>query len=328
MFDLIINPTNKCNFRCDFCSAYNITNGEINHHKVFKFIKENINNIETIIINGGDPLMMSIYFYENLIKILNEYDKINRIKISLTTNLYDFYINTNKWVDIFKNKRIGIVTSFQYGNRRKLSDGRVFTEDMFRNIIKLFYNNIGYIPNFIYVIDHFNKKYVNNALLLAKDLNTKCKLNRVLCIGKNKDYFPLYEYFEILSDIIDNGLYLYENNIMELQFLYYNKISSCPYNINCSKTIVTINPDNTIHSCDKLSMYNTINKNVNYHIFKNDCIKCENFIFCNSCKMTIYEAKINNDINFCKRMKEILPKFKNSIKEIRYETNKFISKHN
>ena len=56
-------------------------------------------------------------------------------------------------------------------------------------------------------------------------------------------------------------------------------------------------------------------KNDYYSKFiKEECLVCSNFLFCNSCRVYIREAKDNDDIeNYCKGMKAIIKKFKNLI---------------
>ena len=38
--DLIINPTNKCNFSCDFCSARNLPNRTLTSKETITFLKK------------------------------------------------------------------------------------------------------------------------------------------------------------------------------------------------------------------------------------------------------------------------------------------------
>ena len=71
MIDIIINPTKKCNFCCDFCAASEIPNDEISIEDTIKILEkyQREYGIRTIIINGGDPLMMSPnYYYMEIIR--------------------------------------------------------------------------------------------------------------------------------------------------------------------------------------------------------------------------------------------------------------------
>ena len=104
--ELIIKPTGRCNFNCKFCSA-NLLN--IKHQtkvpneliKIIQTIKPN-----SLIFTGGDPLLVGPEYYYEILSLGN-------FSISLTTNLKDYYIQPKKWIDLFKNERVGICTSFQ-----------------------------------------------------------------------------------------------------------------------------------------------------------------------------------------------------------------------
>ena len=85
--DLIIKPTELCNFKCTFCSSTNITDDKsavLGVDQIFRFL-ERFPDTRTIIVNGGDPLMMSPDYYWKIIDWLDlhEYET----DISFTTNL-------------------------------------------------------------------------------------------------------------------------------------------------------------------------------------------------------------------------------------------------
>ena len=93
--DLIIKPTEKCNFKCTFCSSTHITEDkalELDHQYIFDFLKR-YPETKTIIVNGGDPLMMDPDYYW---KIIEHLDTIkSEATISFTSNLWPFYKNPN-----------------------------------------------------------------------------------------------------------------------------------------------------------------------------------------------------------------------------------------
>ena len=128
--DLIIKPTELCNFKCTFCSSTNITdnkNATLSVDQIFQFL-ERFPDTKTIIVNGGDPLMMSPAYYWKIIDWLDlhEYDT----SVSFTTNLWPFYKNPEKWADLFNHERMGITTSFQYGGGRLKGDLTEFSEEL------------------------------------------------------------------------------------------------------------------------------------------------------------------------------------------------------
>jgi L-lysine 2,3-aminomutase len=66
--DLIIKPTEKCNFKCTFCSSTNITDDHsslLDLKYIYRFLKR-FPETNTIIVNGGDPLMVQPEYYWEL----------------------------------------------------------------------------------------------------------------------------------------------------------------------------------------------------------------------------------------------------------------------
>ena len=82
--DLIIKPTEACNFACTFCSSsYLVDNKKAKLHleTVFEFLAK-YPNTNTIIVNGGDPTMMPVDYYWQLINHLDS--KNLKANISIT----------------------------------------------------------------------------------------------------------------------------------------------------------------------------------------------------------------------------------------------------
>ena len=111
--DLIVKPTEACNFKCTFCSSTDIDPNEVgllDLNYIYKFL-ERWPDCNTIIVNGGDPLMVKPEWYQELIDHLDEHDY--KASISFTSNLWPFLMRPEKWLPIFQNKRFGCATSFQ-----------------------------------------------------------------------------------------------------------------------------------------------------------------------------------------------------------------------
>ena len=321
MIDIIINPTKKCNFCCDFCAASEIPNDEISIEDTIKILEkyQREYGIRTIIINGGDPLMMSTDYYREIIRWIKNVNSEIKPYLSLTSNLWDYYTHRDKWIDIFKEPCVGIMTSFQFGSKRKhMVDGvaKQFSVEEFSKIMESFTKDVGYTPSFISVLDNSNKNTARDTVLLAKEFNTTCKLNKIIISGRNKEYFPRYEYLEILYNIMkDQSLSGVELNVENIKNFFNKEPSCCPLGIDCSKGIICVNPDKSIYSCGYDADNRKETKNDYYSKFiKEECLICSNFLFCNSCRVYIREAKDNDDIeNYCKGMKEVIKKFKNLI---------------
>lgn len=321
--DLIIKPTMSCNFKCTFCSSSNISiesSKQLDNTLLYDFINQN--DIQTIVVNGGDPLMMSPKYYWDLINHI----ELNHLStnISLTTNLWDFYKNPNKWMELFKHPKIGVCTSFQYGNERRLGSGEVFTESMFKEIFFMFKELIGYEIMFIAVINDSNENTTIETVELARSLNTECKMNPVVKSGRSGYYYPFYKIMQKYIEIIEHGLSPWEFNSKEIKKLIHNQPACCPYGRTCYKNIRAISPEGLIHSCGsinddhyvnlklnkptyELSSYNERKFASDYNYIKKECFGCDMFDFCNSCYKRIMDIKENpNEINtHCLEMKKL-----------------------
>ena len=305
--ELIIKPTGRCNFNCKFCSA-NLLN--IKHQtkvpneliKIIQTIKPN-----SLIFTGGDPLLVGPEYYYEILSLGN-------FSISLTTNLKDYYIQPKKWIDLFKNERVGICTSFQYGNERMWSSEQVYSEDAFKKVMKRFKEDVGYTPSFISVISKSNEDKALDHLYLAKELKTKCKINGVLPIGSSKEYYPLYKMIDIWLQIKENNLEEYWDN----QIQFHN--GGCNFNTNliCSSTIRSfwLDNNNNIHynNCEDCAVRgSSIPLDTNIvtpkeesakpeQLISQDCLCCELCRLCNACKST--RQSILDRQTFCSEMKK------------------------
>jgi MoaA/NifB/PqqE/SkfB family radical SAM enzyme len=295
--DLIIKPTKACNFACTFCSSNKISKAlTLDLEKVFPILLEN--DVQTIIVNGGDPLMVPPAYYERLINFLDEHDM--KTTISFTSNLWDFFLHPDKWEKLFKDERMGVCTSFQYGGERRIADGQEFTEELFRKVFSLFEDRIGYKLSFISVITRNNEERVLDTVRLAKELGTECKINPAFKSGRSEEFYPLYKAYGRYLDIIKAGLAEYEFNSKNLKQLFGSSNVCCPYNRNCYKTIRCISPDGLIHSCGAfnddhymnaaqgkktycLGQYDEKELARDFKMLKPACLSCDMFRFCNSC---------------------------------------------
>lgn len=330
--DLIIKPTQKCNFCCKFCSSNKIDSSGssiLPLESIYAIIDKN--NINTIIVNGGDPLMVDPQYYYNLIQYLD--NNSPHTSLAFTTNLWDFYLHPEKWINLFKNPRLNITTSFQYGNERLIKqkylidNSNIFDESKFLKIIDLFYNKIGYVPNFISVITHNNEDKILDTVLLAKKLNTSCKINPAVQSGRNKYFYPIYKAYEKYIDIIDAGLKQYEYNSNVLKDVLLNKNQICPHCRDCWKYIRAISPNQLVHSCGcynddhydnilnnkktyELHSYNEKEILLDHKFLKKECLQCQMCSLCNTCFKYMDEIKYSNSIEeHCNNMQKLLPRF-------------------
>lgn len=289
--DLVIKINSVCQFKCGFCSSPFLSDSpkdNLSINYVFDFLKR-FPETRTIICNGGDPILkMNKPFLEKLIEHLdrNNYPT----SIAITSNLWDFKLHPERWVDIFKNKRVGVTTSFQYDDPFSLKgrlkpDFTLYTEKDFWEISDLFLEKVGYRPDFISVITDENKHLAIKNVELAKKMSNgiipksfstgektgvECKLNYVMASGSirefktkkgvfqqgaSKNTFKISDIYEIYLDVWKLGLHPWEYSTREMMKVIKDSgcSTSCPLNKKCDEGIRVLNPDNSMYSCPAMS---------------------------------------------------------------------------
>lgn len=306
--ELIAKTTQKCDMACTFCAA----SGCKEHIGVLEPVKiaeaADMLHIKSIILAGGENLTLPVSYFEKLLSITQD-----DIKIELVTNLKDFYLHPDKWETLFRNPRIYVSTSFNYGAKRRWDKEIVYDESLFRKVMKLFNDRIGYTPMFIAVIDQDNIDTWLKHVLLAKELDTTCRLNNALKIGRETKYFPRSKLYKIYTQIVDLGLDQYEVSARD------RKKGHCPENGNllCQSTIRVIKkmPDGSIKyfACDDDSNRNTNGFNTLKpmlpkescltKLLKAECSYCPLCRLCNGCQSN--QQQIEDVESYCREMKSI-----------------------
>lgn len=320
--ELIIKPTELCNFKCTFCSSTNLTedtNKLLDLESIFRFLKK-YPNTSTIIVNGGDPLMVPIKYYWELIDYL---DKNNlKTRISFTSNLWAFKVKPDKWKDLFKHPRMGITTSFNYGDTRRVTSDIIFTEEMFWEISNLMLEHVGYRPDFISVINDDNEDTAIANVELAKKMGVECKLNHAMSSGAQGTPFQLSKIYAIYVELYKRNLWQWEYNTKLMIKRLSKGASGCPQLRNCDDTIRCLQPDGDYYSCGSFAddkafpidfekeMIGETAKPLQNEItllsLKNECFQCPMFDICNGCRKTISDMKKANIVEqHCTLMKQI-----------------------
>lgn len=310
---VIIRPTNRCNFNCTFCSA-GLMDKEVQHPidgHVPKEILDFLVKIKpsSLIITGGDPLMVPPDYYYEL------HGKIG-VPIGATTNLKDFYLYPEKWTKLFNESWFNVTTSFNYGNTRLWDPNTIYSEEMFLKVMNKYSKYVNKkLPMFIAVIDKNNEDTIFDLVYLAKKLDTITKINGAVKCGKQETQFPRYRLYKYYTDIIDLGLGDYEDTCRTRAQDFCNK------NINrlCISTIrcIYLGTDGKLHvgTCDEqLSMKHELSEDKWFpdqlyteSINQLDCINpkecsyCELFSLCNGCRSNRNASK--DDPNYCSEMK-------------------------
>jgi radical SAM protein with 4Fe4S-binding SPASM domain len=322
--DLIIKPTELCNFKCTFCSSTKISEdhaAKLDLFKIYQFL-DRFPHTKTIIVNGGDPLMMDPKYYMEIISFLEKNDY--PASLSLTTNLWPFYKNPHKWMEVFTHYRVGIATSFQYGNGRLKGDYSVFTEDDFWKCSDTVLKYCGYRPSFIAVITEENEDTVLQTVELAKKMNVVCKVNYAMASGDQDAPYRLSKIYEKYVEIWKAGLADWEHNTQQMMKRLRGEATICPQTRTCDSHIRTIQPEGDYYSCGAFGddkdmaidfnkemageFFTPLAKNYELNSLKQSCYTCPMFQICNGCKKTVKDMKQHNMVeDHCFHMKQLAP---------------------
>lgn len=303
--ELITKVTNKCDMACSFCSANNLCSYTLTPEEVIS--AANVTKANTLIILGGEALTLSPEYYFNILENTKD------IKLDFTTNLKDFYLHPDKWAPLFRNERVHVCTSFNYGNTRKWDKDTIYTKDMFIRTEELFKEYVGYVPMFISVIDKNNVDTWRDHIELAKRLGTMCRLNNAMKFGRQDEYFPRSKLFKIWVQIIKDGNERYEANVFE------RDKGRCPINTSlvCHSTIRVVSKDDNgkiqFHNCDdrsngcmaqiKENIYELPKKQKITRVISDKCYACELFRLCNACDTNVMQIIDKED--YCNDMLSI-----------------------
>lgn len=321
--ELIVKITDHCDFGCTFCSSPLLSDDRKNVldiQYIFDFLKR-YPHTKTIIVNGGDPLMVPVSYYWEIINHLeeNNYDAC----ISFTTNLWNFYKNPDKWRDLFRHPRMYIATSFQYGDKRRLKNGQVYTESMFIDVAKKFREYVGYYPDFIAVIDEENVHKAVDTVRLARHLGVDCKVNYANASGDQKSSFPLSKIYDTYIQIWKAGLADWEFNTRQMANRLKGASTSCPLTRSCDEGIRVLQPDGKYYSCGSFgddhshaidfdsevkqgNFHTPLQDDKNLAFLKTECLSCPMFEICNGCRKHIKDLKAESRVEeHCVKMKTL-----------------------
>ena len=301
--ELIAKVTSRCDMACTFCAAANNRHYDLTPEEIAEVANKLKAN--TIILLGGEALMMPPEFYEKLLMLTTA-------RLDFTTNLKDFYLHPDKWTSLFKNSRVGICTSFNYGNSRLWDKNTIYTESMFKKVMYLFKEKVGYMPIFISVLDENNIHTWRQTIELAKELNTMCRLNHALKLGRQDILYPKHKIFKIWLQIVKEGLDKYEINT------YERGVGRCPANTNlmCQSSIRVMSKNKegriVFNDCDDLSCMeiDELTEDEVYtcqhvevlpkRVLTPNCYGCELFRLCNGCRS--YQYQLEDVETHCREM--------------------------
>lgn len=337
--ELIIKPTEKCNFSCTFCSSPTLSEQNkavLNLDSIEQFL-DRFPETNTIIINGGDPLMMPPDYYWSIIKMVEA--RGMNTTLAFTSNLWAFYKNPKLWAPLFRHPLVGVATSFNYGETRRITKDQVYTEDIFWKVSDLFLQEIGYRPSFISVINEDNASTAIENVKLAQRMNVECKLNYAMASGRQSKPFVKGKIYRIYMDILEMGLGPWEYNCKQILNKGKSLATTCPLNRECDLNIRCLQPDGDYYSCGSFgddkefpidfaeemkspTVMRPLLNQLDLNALKEDCYACPLFSTCNGCKKTIRDLKNHNLVEeHCSEMQQILPQMEKYLNGISHALN-------
>lgn len=325
----------SCNFKCTFCSSTGIQEKD-DPNLELTYIADFLDRFPdtgTIIVNGGEPLLMKPKYYWDMLKLLEDRGMTKTI-ISFTSNLWPFFKNPDAWTEIFKHPQVGVATSFQYGNSRLKHDLTPYTEEEFWAVSDLFLERVGYRPGFIAVITPENEDSVIKTVELAKKMGVVCKVNYAVSsgpptmfkgikIGNAGSTYVLSDIYEKYLLIHGAGLTDWEHNTQQMLKRMQKLPTTCPQTRECDSGIRTLQPGGKYYSCGAFGddgLYPIDReKEMGGEFFrplqvlellslKESCFTCPMFDICNGCKKTTHDLKTLGLVEqHCSKMKTLAP---------------------
>lgn len=304
---MIVRVTSRCNFKCDFCSASRLT-----EHQTLS-VDAILRAIETyrprsVTFEGGDPLVLPPSYYEEL------FSKIPKgIEIAMTTNLWNWYKNPENW-DVLKRYDVHVCTSFQYGRKRKITDSRPLTEDIFVDMVERWKERMNRPLSFIAVIDKDNRDTAIKTVKLAKRHKMMCKLNPCFVSGRATESYPWDKTLEMYAEIVESGLSYWEDNSYHIakMMLRNTNTQACPFVTDCEQSFVVLNPDGSVHHCSTDVRTNGADSSIIHFydrdvpVVSTDCLTCPWYQYCNTCRVYRQEIRAIKTPEYCERVSNSL----------------------
>ena len=329
---LIVRVTSRCNFKCSFCSASNISKTiDLPYNTLIDFATRYQDSANSIVFEGGDPLCIKPEYYQKFLQWKDDNPKLKDTTVSFTSNLWDFYKRPEKWVDIFKREDVDVGTSFQYGDARRLTVKKPYTERMFIDVFNKYVQLVGKRPGFISVIDSTNENTIVNTVLLAKRLETSCKINPLFESGRSTSFYPWDKMMLHYAKLFELGLDSYEMNCVMIRGIITNhpEYSGCPlYSRQCDNDYRVISPDGFIKTCSMdqnsinelgesvIQLYkdhkvSNILDNKKIRLASSDCLTCDYYRWCNYCRIKIRQYhNTENKQQYCANIKAAIDRIK------------------
>ena len=251
--NILILPTDACNMDCVYCfhKPYSCHIDKINISTIKKLLDITAPHYKTINIiwHGGEPLLMGLKFFQDVLKIQKEYRcKINN---SIQSNLT---LLTPEMADFFAENDISISGSYDgicneklRGHSNDILSGRQLMIDR------------GKRCGLIMVASGSNIDYLIESYMFFKDIGVNFSLNpyleqksltkNVLALNVDVAISRMNELFDFWATDVSGNIHIsYFRNILE--FLVLRKKSVCSFT-SCMGRWIGVRHDGTLSPCNR-----------------------------------------------------------------------------
>lgn len=246
---LYIKITENCNLHCPFCYVDN-KNNLIDTDVAIRAIEKY--NPDTIVFHGGEPML----YPEKILDILDKYpDKNFSITSNLTLPLNDPRLSILK--------KCSVATSYSIDRFTDKITEKHFKENL--HAVNMFSD--------VTLLVTLSKTQMQSS---AKELveNIKCLHCKYVLFERLYTEDPDTN-LSLMTDNYLNELMLLlpgPENVLKQMMINAINNNSVVFNLNCDKTVVTLNPDGTIQSCPNLITHKRTRRK--------ECLTCDIYEYC------------------------------------------------
>ncbi len=368
----IVKPTNRCNLDCKYCYVED-------HEKATVMDKDTLKNVidRTIKYNeelgrqsrflwhGGEPLLMDIDFWHNVVDFQKQYETTYKIKNGVQTNLT---LLNEENIKFFKEHDFAISTSLD-GPREIHNKSRVFkngdgTYDKVIENIRLLKSHDMAI-GLVVVLSEETAPYIHDIYKLMMDEGLSFSVNAVSPVKRAEDnhtFISPQSFGKAMIELFD--LWLNETDMdrvnkirvsnaeLAVEKIILGIARKCSNSKHCSKSFIGVNHNGDVFPCGTLNdksdfKYGNINQaelkdilncELRYSLIKraenirsDECVKCEWNNVCNSGCMSHAYAK-HKDVYvkdpFCAAYKMINKHVKSKLEAIFAEAEALSDRNN
>ena len=315
---LVLQVTQRCNFRCRYCTFANDDESTRAHNDAtmsFEIAKKSIDFIAshscdtpeiTIAFYGGEPLL-NFDLIKNCVEYAENVIYNKPISFSMTTNLFSA---TDEIIDFLFDHQFRLLISLDgpeliHNNHRRLSyNGGGTYNTVFHNVKKIKEKNIDYFYSFVQFnpvvyLDEDPQKILDFYKNELDVPSSNVHLQRIDDTGLNIAYDPFTEFeLQKKNTIFDSKINLYYQNVLNSK----EDITPC-FHINGScvpganKLFVSVHgeffPCEKINECNTNMMIGSISDGFDINKIKylmnigefniDNCKNCWAIRFCNVC---------------------------------------------